>query len=369
MILVNRPILGKREKELLTECIESGWISSDGPFVSQFEQNFAKFLGAENGIAVCNGTAALEVGLYSLGVKPGDEVILPSFTIISCAIAITRLGAVPVLVDIEPDTWTIDVSKIEAKITPKTKVIMAVHMYGHSVDMDPLINIAKTYNLKILEDAAQVHGALYKNKKLGSIGDAAAFSFYANKIITTGEGGMVVTSISEVAQKAQSYRNLYFQPKQRFLHEEVGYNFRMTNMQAALGVAQLEKIEEFVTLKRKLAEYYHERLKSVKNLQLQIEKPWAKSVFWMNCIQLHPSLGRPANFVIDQLKQKGIECRPFFLGLHHQPAFQKLGLFKNEDYPVTDQASLYGLYLPSSLDLKISEVDMICDRLKSVIEN
>jgi len=284
MIPVNEPYLGNREKQLVAECIETGWISSDGPFVRQFEESFAAYIGVSRGIAVCNGTAALETALYAAGVGKGDEVIMPSFTIISCAIAAIRLGAVPVLVDVEADTWNMDVTRIEQRVTSRTRAIMAVHIYGHPVDMDPVLKVAGKHGLIVIEDAAEVHGAEYRGNKCGAIGDISAFSFYANKIITTGEGGMVLTSDPEMAQRAESFRNLCFRPEKRFYHTELGRNYRMTNLQAAVGVAQLEQIEKFISIKRRLGAYYRKKLESTGGIRTQIERSWAKSVYWMYCL-------------------------------------------------------------------------------------
>jgi len=267
MIPVSQPLLKGREKELLIECIESGWISSDGPFVGEFERRFADYIGLDYGVAVCNGTAALEVALFSAGVNRGDEVIMPSFTIISCALAAIRLGATPVLVDAEPETWNMDVSQIEARITPRTKVIMPVHIYGHPVDMDPVLELAKRHNLLVVEDAAEVHGAEYKGHKCGSLGHISAWSFYANKIITTGEGGMVLTSDPKMAERAASYRNLCFRPERRFYHTELGHNFRMTNLQAAVGLAQMERIEGILQIKRRWGQCYREKLSRIKGIK------------------------------------------------------------------------------------------------------
>ncbi|MBU1086388.1 MAG: DegT/DnrJ/EryC1/StrS family aminotransferase [Candidatus Omnitrophica bacterium] len=367
MIPVNLPLLNGKEKEFLDKCIETGWISSDGPFVSEFERKFGNFIGTNHGIAVCNGTAALETALFAAGVEKGNEVIMPSFTIISCALAAIRLGAVPVLVDAEPDTWNMDVSQIEFRITSKTKAIMAVHIYGHPVDMDPLLVIAKKHNLVVVEDAAEVHGAEYKGRKCGSIGDISAWSFYANKIITTGEGGMVLTSNAKMAERASSYRNLCFRPEKRFYHTQLGYNFRMTNMQAAIGLAQMERIEEFIQIKRRLGEYYRKGLMDIKGIKVQEEKDWAKMVYWMYCIELDDQLGLDADIVMAELKKKGIGTRPFFLGLHVQPALHDLGLFKNEHYPVTERISRLGLYLPSGMALKEKEIDEVVEALKCVI--
>ncbi|MDD5129522.1 MAG: DegT/DnrJ/EryC1/StrS family aminotransferase [Candidatus Omnitrophica bacterium] len=364
MIPVNQPLLNGREKELLAECINSGWISSDGPFVGKFEQLFSAYIGVDHGVAVCNGTVALETALFAAGINKGDEVILPAFTIISCVLAVLRLGAVPVLVDVEPDTWNMDVAQIESKITSKTKGIMPVHIYGHPVDMDPLMQIAKKYKLIVIEDAAEAHGAEYKHQKCGSIGHIAAFSFYANKIITTGEGGMVLTKNKEMAERARSYRNLCFRPEKRFYHTELGNNYRMTNLQAAVGVAQIERIEEFVGIKRNLGEYYKEKFSLINGIKTQVEKPWAKTVYWMYCIELADSLGVNADDLMVALKQKGIEARPFFLGMHQQPVLQQLGLFAGEKYPVTERISRQGLYLPSGLALKEAQIDEVVSAVK-----
>ena len=369
MILVNEPKLDGNEKKYINECIDTGWISSEGPFVTRFEENFAEYIGHTDGIAVCNGTAALEVALFAANVKEGDEVILPSFTIISCVAAILRLKAVPVLVDCDSDTWCMDTNLIEEKITDKTKVIMPVHIYGHAVDMDPVMELASKHNLIVIEDAAEVHGAEYKGNKLGSIGHLSTFSFYPNKLITTGEGGMVLTSDKTMAERARSYRNLCFKPEDRFLHTELGYNFRMTNLQAALGVAQLERIDEVVEFKREMGQYYISKLKEIKGIKTQIEKNWAKQVYWMYCIELDPSLGIDAKYVMNKLREKKIGNRPFFRGMHDQPVFNNMGLFVGEKYPVTDNAYKYGLYLPSGMTITKEQIDTVVTELKSIIEN
>jgi perosamine synthetase len=367
LIPVNQPLLNGREKDLLIRCIESGWISSDGPFVSEFEKLFVSYIGVKHGIAVCNGTAALETALFAAGINKGDEIIIPSFTIISCALAAIRLGAIPVLVDVEPETWNMDVSRIESKVTSRTKAIMPVHIYGHPVDMDPIMDIAKKYDLTVIEDAAEVHGAEYKNRKCGSIGHIAAFSFYANKIITTGEGGMVITSDEGMAERARSYRNLCFRPERRFYHTELGNNYRMTNLQAAIGVAQMERIEEFVQIKRRFGEYYREKLGLIEGLKIQVEKPWAKTVYWMYCIELDEHSGLNADRMMKELSRRGIGSRPFFLGLHEQPALWKIGLFEKERYPVTERISRQGLYLPSGLTLTEAQIDEVVSAVRSVL--
>lgn len=367
MIPVNQPLLNGREKELLMECIDSGWISSDGPFIAEFERRFASFIGVDHGVAVCNGTAALETALFAAGIGKDDEVIMPAFTIISCPLAAIRLGAVPVLVDCEPETWNMDVNQIQGRITQRTKAIMPVHIYGHPVDMDPIMELARKHNLIVIEDAAEAHGAEYKGRKCGSIGHLSAFSFYANKIVTTGEGGMVLTSDCKMAERARSYRNLCFRPEKRFYHTELGNNYRMTNLQAALGVAQMDRIDEFVAIKRRLGKYYQEKLSAIEGIKTQIEKPWAKTVYWMYCIELYQSLGINADTMMKRLEEQGIGTRPFFLGLHEQPALHELGLFKGEHYPVTERISKQGLYLPSGLTLKEKQIDEVVTAVDSVL--
>lgn len=366
MIPVSEPLLDGNEKRYLAECIDSGWISSEGPFVARFENAFAARIGRVHGVAVCNGTAALEAGLYALGVGEGDEVIMPSFTIISCALAALRLGAVPVLVDIDPDTWCMDVAQVAARITPRTKVVMPVHIYGHPVDMDPLLALRAKHGFRILEDAAEVHGAAYQSRaqggrwlNCGAIGDAAATSFYANKLVTTGEGGMVLTDDPVVAARARSYRNLCFRPEQRFLHTEAGYNFRLTNLQAAVGLAQVERLDHFIALKQQHAAWYGERLRTVPGVRFMAVQPWARSVYWMFAIELEESLGLEAATVIERLRPRGVAARPFFLGLHRQPVLQERGLFGGESYPRTDRAHRLGLYLPSGLTLTAATIDTV----------
>ena len=374
MIPVNEPLLDGREKELLTQCIESGWISSEGPFVTEFERSFSHYIGTEYGVAVCNGTAALETALYALGIRKDDEVIMPSFTIISCAIAALRLGAKPVLVDMDPETWNIDVNGVESKITKKTRAIMPVHIYGHPVDMDPLFDISSRYDLKIIEDAAEAHGAEYLSRtrnqwiKCGNMSDAACFSFYANKIITTGEGGMVLSNDPTVADRAASYRDLCFKPTKRFYHTELCYNFRMSNVQAALGVAQLERIEEFIAIKRTLGQYYKEKLQDIPHIRFQVEEPYAKTVHWMYAIELDEECEISAETMIGLLKERHIGARPFFVGLHAQPVFARMGLFKGESYPNTDRAHERGLYLPSGLALTTEQIDTVCSSLQDIIK-
>ena len=351
MILVNEPVIGKKEKEFIQDCLDTGWISSSGSYIDKFEQSWADYCGMEHGIAVSNGTAALEIAIACLGLESGDEVILPSFTIISCIQAITYSNLVPVLVDCDPLTWCMSVNQVESKITSRTRAIMPVHMYGHPVDMDPLIELAKKHNLKIIEDAAEVHGGEYKGRKCGSMGDISTFSFFANKIITTGEGGMILTNNSSYAEKARKLRNLCFEPGRRFVHKSLGYNYRMTNMQAAIGCAQVERIEELVKKKIAIGQYYQKHLRDIPGLQLPIEKDWAKNVYWMYGLVLNESTGENADSFALKMKNIGIETRPFFLGMHEQPYYRNKGFFIGESYPVTEFIARQGLYIPSGLNL------------------
>ncbi|MBN1755118.1 DegT/DnrJ/EryC1/StrS family aminotransferase [bacterium] len=367
MIPVNEPFLGDKERVNLLKCIEDRWISAGGPFVEELEEKFSAYIGAGRGIAVCNGTAAIETALYAAGISKGDRVILPSFTIISCAIAVLRRGAVPVLVDSHPDTWNMNVSRIESRITSRSKAIMPVHIYGGCVDMDPLLELACKYDLRVIEDAAEAHGVEYRGKKCGSMGDISAFSFYANKIISTGEGGMVLTSSEKMAKLAQSYRNLCFLPEQRFLHRDIGYNFRMTNLQAAVGVAQLEQIETFLEIKRRNGQLYDSLLGSVDGLAIQHHPDYCRSNYWMYGILLDDALGIDALAFGRRLRERGVDSRPFFLGMHQQPCFQKLGLFRGESYPVTEKLSRLGLYLPSGLTLTENQIHIVCEAVKDAL--
>ena len=367
MIPVSEPLLGERELEYIRECVKTGWISSAGRFIEEFEQKWAAYCGIKYGIAVSSGTAALQVAVGCLELKPGDEVIIPAFTIISCALAVIYSGGKPVLVDVNPKTWTIAVSKIEEKITERTRAIMPVHIYGHPCDMEPVWEIAKKHKLVIIEDAAEAHGAEYKGKKCGGLGDISCFSFYANKIITTGEGGMVLTTNEEYAERARSLRNLCFRKDRRFYHTELGYNFRLTNIQAAIGLAQLERIDELVEKKRWIGRSYNERLKDVPGLILPVEEPWTKNVYWMYGVVLDESRNMDAKEFAKRLRERGVDTRPFFLGMHEQPIFQAMGLFKDGHYPVADGIARQGLYLPSGLTLTDKDINTMVNAIREVI--
>ena len=376
MIPVNEPFLAQRELEYVTECVRTGWVSSAGRFIEEFENQWAAYCGRRYGIAVSSGTAALQVAVACLGLGPGDEVIMPTFTIISCATAIVYTGGVPVLVDCDPRTWCMDVDQVKSKITQRTRAIMPVHIYGHPVDMDPILDLAERHGLAVIEDAAEVHGAEYLSgrgtihpawRRCGSFGTLSCFSFYANKLITTGEGGMILTDDSKLAEKAQSLRNLCFQANRRFYHEEIGFNFRLTNLQAALGLAQLERIDEIIARKRWIGQEYNSRLSGIPGLQLPVEEPWARNVYWMYGIVLSEETGIDAAAFGHKLKQRGIETRPFFLGLHEQPVFHKRGLFLQDRYPITERIARQGLYLPSGLALTPKQISQVSEAVHEVL--
>ncbi len=366
MIPVYEPWIGAREKELVARCMETGWISSEGSYIREFEEGFAAFTGRKHGVAVCNGTAALETALYAADLGAG-EILMPAFTIISCAVAAVRVGLKPVLVDIEPETWNMDVARIEERIGPATRAIMPAHIYGHPVDMDPLMEIAGRRGLTVVEDASEAHGASYKGRRLGTYGQVSTFSFYANKVITTGEGGMVLTDEEHVAARARSFRNLCFDAERRFHHEDLGNNYRMTNLQAAIGVGQLERIDEMIARKRAVAATYRRRLADVPGVRLQAEQSWARSIWWMVAVELTDPRGPNADLVMERLKRDEIGARHFFKGLHRQPALTKLGFFQGEAYPHTDRAYEYGFYLPSSPKLTEEQIAFVCDRLRKAI--
>ena len=376
MIPVNEPVFGDREAEYTAECIRTGWVSSAGRFIEEFEQRWAAFCGMEHGVAVNNGTSALELAVETLGLKPGDEVIIPSFTIISCALAIVRNGGVPVLVDCDPVTFGLDASQLESRITPRTRAIMPVHIYGHPVDLDPILALAKKHHLVVIEDAAEVHGAEYHAgragaapqwRRCGGLGDISTFSFYANKLVTTGEGGMALTNDPAVAARMRSQRNLCFRPERRFYHTHLGNNFRLTNLQAAVGVAQVERIDEIVARKRRMGHRYTERLNGIARLQLPVEQAWARAVYWMYAVVLDEAAGFDALEFARRLKNEGVETRPFFLGMHEQPALLDRGLFGGERYPVTERIARQGLYLPSGLALTDDQIDQVCAAVRRTL--
>lgn len=368
MIPVNEPLLDGNEKKYLNECIDTGWISSEGPFIRRFEQEFAATIGRRHAIAVANGSLALDAALVALELGAGAEVIMPSFTIISCAAAIVRADAVPVVIDADPITWNMDVDLIEAQITPRTKAILVVHIYGLPCDMDPILALAEKYNLRIIEDAAEVHGLSYRDKLCGSFGDISTFSFYPNKHITTGEGGMIVTDSDSLADKCRSLRNLCFIPERRFVHEELGWNMRMTNLQAALGVAQLERLSIFIERKRAMGALYTKLLSGVPGLQLPLEAtPYAKNIYWVFGIVLDQNVSFNAQEAMRRLGDAGIGTRPFFWPMHLQPVFKRMGLFANTKCDVAENIATRGFYLPSGLALTEDQIYTVANTVREVL--
>ena len=373
------------ELKYVSDCINSSWISSAGQYFERFESEWAKYCGQKYGVGVSNGTVALELAVEVCNFPKGSEIILPSFTIISCAQAIVKNGLNPVLVDCDPETYCMDVGQIKDKITKRTVAIMPVHIYGHSCDMDPIMDIAEKNNLIVIEDAAEAHGGEYFSKKqnswrrCGSIGHLACFSFYANKIITCGEGGMVLTSDDNLAERLRSHRNLCFLKSPRFLHHEMGSNFRMTNIQAAIGVAQLEYIDKTIDRKISMAKRYSDALRGLP-LQLPVQREWAKNVIWMYGVTLEGSekdwrksnpeeyVNWPSYKIMKKLDKSGIQTRPFFIGIHEQPVFQKSGYFKNETYPVTEKIARTGFYLPSGQAITDDQIDEVCNALKGLLK-
>ncbi|HEX3580964.1 MAG TPA: DegT/DnrJ/EryC1/StrS family aminotransferase [Thermoanaerobaculia bacterium] len=366
MIPVNEPLIGEAAHRYVGEVMSSGWISSEGPFLTRFEKEWAEWCGAEYGVAVCNGTAALEIAMGALDFKPGDEVIMPTFTIISCALAVIEAGATPVLVDSDPVTWCMDVEQVRQRVTPRTRAILAVHMYGHPAELDPLREIAAEAGVDLIEDAAEAHGATYKGKRVGAFGRMSCFSFYANKIITTGEGGMVLCRTEEDAERLRSLRNLCFRKDRRFWHTELGHNFRMTNLQAALGVAQVEQIDDHIRRKKAIAAHYGARLSGLAGLQLPAELPHVSSVFWMYGVVLDESLPLDATQFAHELRKRGVDTRPFFIGMHEQPALRDRGLFAGERHPVAERLARRGFYLPTGLTLTDAQLDRVCDAVAAV---
>lgn len=368
-IPVNQPVLLGNERKYLLECIDSGWISSEGPFIRRFEEDFATRVGRKHGIAVSNGSVALDTAIQALKLESGSQVILPTFTIISCIAAVVRAGLEPILVDCDPVTWNMDPNQVAAKITDKTSAIMVVHIYGLPVDMKPVLELAERYGLRVIEDAAQMHGQTYRGAPCGSFGDISTFSFYANKHITTGEGGMVVTNDSHLAERCRSIRNLCFQVDRRFVHEELGYNFRMTNLQAAIGLAQLEQLDQFVVSKRSMGKRYRESLDHVDSLKQPLEKTdYAENIYWVYGMLIDDQCPLDARTTIQRLEQLGVGSRPFFFPMHEQPLFRKKGMFRGETYPHAETIARKGFYIPSGLALTQDEIDFVAGNVKEVFK-
>lgn len=369
MIPVNVPAFLGNEKKYLNECIDTGWISSEGPFVKRFENEVSKYVNRKYATACSSGTAALDIAAAAIGLKEGDEVIIPSFTIISCATAFIKLGIKPIFVDCNIETFNVDPSVISSKITSKTKAILIVHIYGLTVDLYPILEIAKKNNLRVIEDAAEMYGQEYKEKKCGSFGDISIFSFYPNKQITTGEGGMVLTNDPSLDERAKSLRNLCF-TKDRFIHQEIGYNYRMTNLQAAIGVAQHERIDEIVKRKREIGNYYNNLLKNIENINLPIKKTdYCENIYWVYPIVLKKNYSKNAKQIMQELGNFKIGTRPFFYPMHKQPIFQKLQLIFEGNFSNSEYLYEKGFYIPSGLAITEKEMKEVARCLKLVLNN
>ena len=366
LIPVAAPVFAGREKEYVADCMESGWISSGGKYVVLVEAAFAKFCGGRGAVACCNGTAALHVALVALGVRPGDEVIVPTLTFVATANAVTYCGARPVFADSEPVTWNLDPAQVEAKITPRTKGIIPVHLYGHPADMDALRQVARRHGLFILEDAAEAHGALYKEQRAGSLGDIAAFSFYGNKIIATGEGGMVVTNDDALAARVRLLHGQGMDLSQRYWFPVVGYNYRMMNLPAAIGLAQVERADWHLARRQEIALRYMERLRDVKGITWQGEEPQVKHARWLFTITLTDEAAIGRDELMQRLLRRGIETRPVFYPMHILPPYRESA--GAESFPVAEHIARRGISLPTWAGLNREDVSYICDALRECLQ-
>jgi perosamine synthetase len=362
---IAEPEIGEEELKNVVEAVKNRWVSSKGKFIEEFEGSFAKYVGVKYGVATSNGTAALHLALVALNIGESDEVIVPDLTFAATINAVIYVGAKPVIVDINPDYWCIDPDKLERAITPSTKAIIPVHLYGHPCDMDAIMEIASRHNLYVIEDAAEAHGAEYKGRKVGSFGHVSCFSFYGNKIITTGEGGMCLTDDRELAERIKILRDHGMDPNRRYWHDVVGFNYRMTNLQAALGLAQLGKIEKFIEKKREIAKIYMEELSSLEGITLHPEMSWAKCVYWLYSILIDDVKIKVTRDVLaGKLEENSIETRKFFYPLHEMPIYQK---YASLTYPISSKISKQGLNLPSSVKLSEEDVKHIARKIREIV--
>lgn len=366
-IPVCEPLLGGNELKYVTDAVSTGWISSAGSYVSKFEQSFADYCDVKYGVGVCNGTVAIHLALTALGIGKGDEVIIPAFTMIATAFAVCYTGAKPVFIDADKDTWNIDVSKIEEKITSNTKAIIPVHIFGNPCNMDVITDIAKRYHLFIIEDAAEAHGAEFNSKKTGSFSDIASFSFFANKNLTTGEGGMVVTNNEEYYKKCKYFKNMCFpvDAPRVYFHDDIGFNYRISNLHAAIGLAQVEKADEYRDMRIKNAKLYKKHLADCNGIIFQKDEIDSLNVHWMNAIIIDPEkYGHTKEELITHLKENNIDTRLLFNSMNHQKSLQEFGCDCIGTYPVTDWLSKNGFYLPSSSSLSEEKIEFICNVIK-----
>jgi perosamine synthetase len=360
-IPISRPSIADKEAAYVLDAVQSGWVSSLGPYIQDFEQRFAAFCGTRYALTASNGTTALHLALLACGIRPGDEVIVPDLSFIATANAVVYAGATPVMVDIDADTLCISVAAIERAITPRTRAIMPVHLYGHPADMDAINALAARHGLQVIEDAAEAHGAEYRGRRTGSLGRCGVFSFYGNKIITSGEGGMITTDDEAVWQTARRLRDHAMSPQRRYWHEEVGYNYRMTNLQAALGVAQLERIDSFMAHRRRIVDWYQEGLAGLPGVRLNRTAAWAKNAYWMVCVEIDALDETSRQALMAALRERGVDSRPYFYPMSDMP------MYTRADTPVTHRVSQIGLNLPSYTDLTREEVDIVCKQLRAAL--
>ena len=361
-IPISKPFIGAREKQLVLEALDSGWVSSIGKFIDEFEAGFARYCGTEYALAVSNGTTGLHLALATLGLKPGDEVIIPDLTFVATANAIAYTGATPVLADIDPDTLCIDPASVKSLVSGRTKAIIPVHLYGHPAEMDALTEIANAHGLDIIEDAAEAHGAEYKGRRVGGLGKCGVFSFYGNKVITTGEGGMLTTNDRTFYQRARRLRDHAMSPERRYFHEEQGFNYRITNLQAALGVAQLERIDEFLERRAEIMDWYRSEIAATDHVRLNRVKNWAKSAFWMICLEVDWLDESRRDAFMQALKARGIDTRPYFCTMSSMP------MYRQDPLPVSARKAQIGLNLPSYFELTRLEVKRIGSAVNEVLE-
>jgi len=363
MIPVAEPSLGEKELENLRRCIQTNWISSLGSFVDEFESKFSQYCGVRYGITTNSGTTALHLALEALGIGEGDEVIIPSFTMIATAFAVSYTGAKPVLVDSEMGTWNLDIKDVERKVSERTKAIIVVHTYGHPVDMDPFLELGEKAGITIVEDAAEAHGAEYKGRKTGGIGRIGCFSLYGNKIITTGDGGIVVTDDPDLAENARRLRHFACVGDTHFLHRSIAFNYKMSNLQAAVGVAQTERLEELVQKRRSNAAIYNDLLGDVDGLTLPPEAEWAKNVYWMYSVLVEDSFGVSRDAMVEELEKFGIETRAFFTPMHAQPCYREL---QGSSFPAAEELSRKGINLPSGSKLTEEQIEYVVESIRSL---
>ncbi|MBI5586513.1 MAG: DegT/DnrJ/EryC1/StrS family aminotransferase [Deltaproteobacteria bacterium] len=362
MIPVMGPLIDAAEIDRVLDCLHSGWISSQGQYIPAFEKAFAEFCGTWSGVATSNGTTALHLALLTLGIGPGDEVIVPTLSFAATANVVIHAGAKPIFVDVEEATWTIDPQQIEPALSERTKAVIPVHLYGHPAPMDPILALAEKYRLWVVEDAAEAHGAEYRGRRVGSLGHLGCFSFYGNKIITTGEGGMIVTGNPEWAEKARMLRDHGMSRERKYWHPLVGYNYRMTNIQAAIGLGQMTKINDILEKKRRLAERYHYGFQGLAGVTPPPEASWARNVFWLYSILLSPENGKERDDLIRFLYQAGVDSRPLFYPIHVMPPYQGPGPF-----PVAERLSNCGISLPSGADLTFDQIDRIVSLIREFV--